>query len=70
MVGSDSMAPDLHPVGSPIFDFPSTKAITRVQTSRNVDISRHSNGHISVVRDATVRRLSVLVVLQALRMLV
>ena len=28
----------------PIFEFPSTKGITRVQTSRNVDISRHSNG--------------------------
>jgi len=31
---------------SPIFELPSRKAITRVQTSRNVDISRHSNGHI------------------------
>ena len=30
----------------PIFEFPSRKVITRVQTSRNVDISRHSNGHI------------------------
>ena len=30
----------------PIFEFPSRKGITRVQTSRNVDISRHSNGHI------------------------
>jgi len=48
---------------SPIFDFPSRKAITRVQTSPHVDISRHSNGHISVVRHATVRWLGVLVVL-------
>jgi len=30
----------------PIFEFPSRKGITRVQTSRNVNISRHSNGHI------------------------
>ena len=30
----------------PIFEFPSRKGITRVQASRNVDISRHSNGHI------------------------
>jgi len=37
-----------------IFEFPSRKAVTRVQTSWNVDISRNSNGHISVVRDATV----------------
>ena len=28
---------------SPIFEFPSKKVITRVQTSRNVDISRNSN---------------------------
>ena len=39
---------------SPIFDFPSRKAIMRVQTSSNVDISQNSNGHISVMRDATV----------------
>jgi len=36
------------------FEFPSTKAIRRVQTSPNVDSSRNSNGRISVVRDATV----------------
>ena len=30
----------------PIFEFPSRKGITRVQTSLNVDISGHSNGHI------------------------
>ena len=30
----------------PVFEFPSRKGITGVQTSRNVDISRHSNGHI------------------------
>ena len=55
---------------SPIFDVPSRKAITTVQTSPNVDISRHSNGHISVVRDATVRWLGVLVVVQVLCMLI
>jgi len=31
------------------------KAITTVQTSPNVNISRNSNGHVSVLRDATVR---------------
>jgi len=54
----------------PIFDFPSRKAIMRVQTSRNVDISQHSNRHISVLRDATVRWLGMLVVLQVLWMLI
>jgi len=34
-----------------LVEFPSRKAITRVQTSSNVDISRNSNGHISVLRD-------------------
>ena len=50
-------------LSQPYFEFPSRKGITRVQTSRNVDISRHANGHISVVRDATVRCLGTLVVL-------
>jgi len=31
---------------TPIFEFSSRKGITRVQSSRNVHISRHSNGHI------------------------
>jgi len=31
----------------PIFDFRSRKGITTIQTSRNVDISRHSNDHIA-----------------------
>jgi len=31
---------------SPIFEFLSRKGIATVHTSRNVDISRHSNGHI------------------------
>jgi len=37
-----------------LVEFPSRKDITRVQTSPNVHISRNSNGHISVLRDATV----------------
>jgi len=40
----------------------SRKASTGVQTSPNIDISRYSNGHTSVVREATVRRLGMLVV--------
>ena len=35
----------LYSLSSPIFEFASRKAITRVQTSRTVDISRHLNGH-------------------------
>jgi len=40
-----------------------------VQTSRNVDISRNSNGHILVLRNATVTWLGMLVVLHVLCML-
>ena len=54
---------------SPLFEFPCMKAIMRVQTSPNIHISRHSNSHSSVLRDATVRWLGVLVVLQLLCML-
>jgi len=50
----------------PDFEFPSRKVITRVQTSPNDDFSRNSNGHIFVVRDATVTWLGVLVVLHEL----
>jgi len=46
------------------------KAITRVQTLPNIHITRYSNSHISVLRDATVRCLGVLVVLQVLCMLI
>ena len=45
MVDFDSMGPGLYSLSEPIFEFPSRKGITTVQTSRNVDISRHSNGH-------------------------
>jgi len=64
VVDGDSMGPGLQRVGVSF-----RKAITRVQTSSNVDISRNSNGHISVVRDATVTWLGMLVVLQVLYML-
>ena len=40
------------------------KAITWVQTSRNVDITRTSNGRISVLLEDRVTRLGMLVVLQ------
>jgi len=66
--GGDSMG--LTACLSPIFEFPSRKAITRVQTSPNIHNSRHSNIHISVLRDATVRWLGALVVLQVLCMLI
>jgi len=45
------------PCRSPIFEFPSRKATTRVQTSWNVDISRNSDGHILVVREAAVGKM-------------
>jgi len=50
---------------SPILEFPSRKAITRVQTSPNrpIRISPNSNGHISVLRVATVTFLGTLLVL-------
>ena len=52
-----------------MFEIPSRKAIMRVLTLWNVDISRNLSGHISVVCEATVRWLGVLVVLQVLCML-
>jgi len=67
MVDGDSMGPTA--CQSPIFEFPSKKAITRVQTSPNVDISRNLNGHILVVHDATVTWLGLLPVLHVLYML-
>jgi len=42
------MGPGLQLVGAQFLNF-LRKAITRVQTSPIVDISRNSNGHISVV---------------------
>ena len=52
-----------------IFEFPSRRTITRVQTSLNVDISWNSTGHILAVRDATVIWLGTLLVLHLLCML-
>jgi len=47
MVDVDSMGPSWSTAcRSPIFELHSRKGITTVQTSRNVAISRHSNGHI------------------------
>jgi len=67
IVGGDSMGPGRSTAClSPVFEFPSRKAIKRVETLRNVDISRNSNGHISVVREATVRWLGTLIVLHVL----
>jgi len=51
-----------------LVEFPSLKAIARVQTSSKVDISRNSNGHVSVLRDATVTWLGTLLVLHVLCM--
>jgi len=55
---------------SPIFEFPSRKSLTWVQTSWNVDISRNSNNDISVLRKAIVTWLGMLVVLYVLCMLI
>jgi len=52
-----------------IIEFPTRKAIARVQTSRNVDISRNSNGHILLVREATVRWLGKLVGIAGMQVL-
>jgi len=41
-----------------------------VQILRNVDITRNSNGHISVLLEATITRSGILVVLYVLRMLI
>jgi len=54
---------DRQPLAGFLVEFPSRKAITTVQTSPNVDISRNSTGHISVVRDKTDTWLDTMVVL-------
>jgi len=54
---------------SPIFKFPSKTALIWAQTSRNVDITRISNGRISVLHEATVTLAVLLVVLHILCML-
>jgi len=65
MVGNDSMGPGLQLVGVRF----SNKGITWLQTSRNVDITWISNGHISVLREVTVTRSGTLVVQQVVCML-
>ena len=67
MVGGDSMGPDLQLVGVRFSNFLLRKLS---QEFKKVDISRNSNGHISVLNDATVRWLGMLVVLHALCMLI
>ena len=49
-----------------LVEFPSRKAIKRVQTSSSINIWWNSNGHISVVRYTTVTWLSMQVVLHVL----
>jgi len=71
MVVSHNMGPALQLVGVRFWNFliiPSRKAITRVQTTPNVDISRNSNGYISLLRDATFTWFCTLVVLHVLCM--
>ena len=67
MVDGHSMGPVLQLVGARFLN--SRIAITRVQTLRNVDITRISNGHISLLLEATVTWSGVLVVLYVLRIL-
>jgi len=67
MVDDDSMDLD-YSLSEP--DFFLGKLIATVQTSPNVDISRNSNAHISVLRDSTVTWLGTLVVLHVLCMLI
>ena len=54
---------------SSISEFPSQSAITWLQTSRNVDITGLSKGHISVLLEARVTWSGVLVVLYVLCMM-
>jgi len=67
MVDHDSTGPVSIVCLRPTFEFSFKKAIALVQTSRNVDIN--SNGHISVLLEATVKWSSTLVVLYVLRIL-
>jgi len=64
MVGGDSTGPGLQLFGARFLNFlPGKLCITRVQTLPYFHISRYSNGRISVVRDATVTCLGLLLVL-------
>jgi len=62
MVGDDSTGPDLQLVGARFLNFLSGKLSREFKLRQYiVDISRNSNGHISVVRDATVTCLGTMV---------
>ena len=67
MAGDNSMDL-LCSLSKPDLQFPSKKAITWVHSSRNVDITRISNGHISVLLLDGVTRLGKLLVLHMLCM--
>jgi len=69
MVGGDSMGPGLQLVRARFLNFLLGK-LSRVHTSFDVDISRNSNGHISVLHEATVRWLGTLLVLHVFCMLI
>jgi len=70
IVGSYSTGPGLRFVWARFSNFLLGKLSHEFKTSRNVDISRNLNGHISVVHKVTVRWLGVLVVLHVLCMLI
>jgi len=56
----------VYSVSEPSFQFPSKKAITWLQTCKNVDITRISNGQISILLEARVCWSGTLVVLYIL----
>jgi len=65
MVGGHSMGPGLQLVGARFLNFLLRK-LSREFKLRRVNISRNSNGHISVLRQATVTWLGMLIVLDIL----
>ena len=69
MVVLHSMGPSLQLVGAWVLNF-LLKKLSRVQTLLNFDITRILNGHISLLLEATVTCLGMLVVLYVLRMLI
>jgi len=60
----------LYSLIGPIFEFPSKKAITWVQTSQNADITRTSNCHISILLEDRVTQFGMLIVLHVLCMMI
>ena len=65
MVGGHSMGPGLQLVGAQFLNFLLGK-LSQEFKLRRVHISRNSNGHISVLRHATVTWLGMLIVLDVL----